>query len=219
MVSGTPLPMRLASHVMARGLSRTQPCETAVPSAPERLLVPWRAIWPGPPSNSCRTCDRALVARVIEQVNGTHQARKTGDLGVDGWSFMYGEPIQVKQSSRVGREVVDSFETAVERSGKEVGYIVAFSFTRGAHEEVARAKAAGKASVILITVADLLAATESITRPTMPPPERRPTPDLMRLLAARQASPEDQPLPFARPKAARPSVEELVESERAAVPA
>jgi len=44
MISGTTLPMRLASQVIARVLSRTQPCETAVPRAPERLAVPWRPI-------------------------------------------------------------------------------------------------------------------------------------------------------------------------------
>lgn len=43
------------------------------------------------------------------------------------------------QSERVGRNVVDNFETAVERAGKDKGYIVAFSFTKGAREEVARA--------------------------------------------------------------------------------
>ena len=36
-VSGIPLPMRCASHVMACGLRRTQPCEAAVPSA--RLII------------------------------------------------------------------------------------------------------------------------------------------------------------------------------------
>ena len=63
MVSGTPPPMRFATHVMADVLSRMQPCETAVPSAPEMLFVPWMPIWPGPPSNSWKTLDRALVAR------------------------------------------------------------------------------------------------------------------------------------------------------------
>ena len=46
-VSGTPAPMRLASHVIAPVLRRMQPWETAVPSAPERPSLPCRAIWPG----------------------------------------------------------------------------------------------------------------------------------------------------------------------------
>jgi cysteine synthase A len=46
-------------------------------------------------------------------------------MGIDGYSFMTDDPIQVKQSSSVGRNVVDNFETAVERAGKSKGYIVA----------------------------------------------------------------------------------------------
>jgi hypothetical protein len=44
--------------------NRMQPWDAAVPSgAIERgPLRPWRAIWPGPPSNSCRTLEKALVA-------------------------------------------------------------------------------------------------------------------------------------------------------------
>lgn len=36
--------------------------------------------------------------------------------------------------------MVDNFETAIKRYGKKKGVIVAFSFTRGAYEEVARVK-------------------------------------------------------------------------------
>jgi hypothetical protein len=75
---------------------------------------------------------------VIQKVWGTQSPRKSGDMGIDGYSFMVNDPIQVKQSDSVGRNVVDNFEAAVERAGKDKGYIVAFSFTRGAREEVAR---------------------------------------------------------------------------------
>ena len=40
--------MRFASHVIALGASRMQPCEAALPSGSERPLVPWMPIWPGP---------------------------------------------------------------------------------------------------------------------------------------------------------------------------
>jgi len=48
----------------------------------------------------------------------------------------------------IGRNVVDNFETAVRRYYKHKtkdmkGYIVAFSFGKGAREEVARAKKEG----------------------------------------------------------------------------
>lgn len=150
---------------------------------------------------------------VMQQVSGTPSPKKSGDMGIDGVSFMYHEPIQVKQSDRVGRNVVDNFETATERSGNDKGYIVAFSFTKGAYEEAARAKAEGKAEIALVTVADLLQTSESITRPDAPKPEKKPPPDLMRLLSALTKSIEEQPLLPPRPKDTRPSAAELVESD------
>ena len=85
---------------------------------------------------------------VITALHGTPSPKKTGDMGIDGLSFLNQYPIQVKQSEGVGRNVVDNFETALRRyygkTAKEMhGYIVAFSFTKGAHEEVARAKKDG----------------------------------------------------------------------------
>src|SRR4051812_20846713 len=62
MTSGTPGPTRRASHRIARGLRRTQPRETAVPSAPGMPVVPCSAIWPPPPPNSWETGERALAA-------------------------------------------------------------------------------------------------------------------------------------------------------------
>ena len=96
--------------------------------------------------------------------------------------------------AKIGRNVVDNFETAIERDGRDRGYIVAFSFTRGAHEEAARAKAQAKVEIELVTVADLLTSG---------------TPDL----STGELLP-DLPLPKPRPAAARPTVEELVESDQ-----
>ncbi len=39
---------------------------------------------------------------VVQRFNGTHSERRSGDMGIDGWSFMTHDPIQVKQSDRVG---------------------------------------------------------------------------------------------------------------------
>lgn len=102
---------------------------------------------------------------VIQRVNGTHSPRKSGDMGIDGYSFFLHEPIQVKQSDNIGRPVVDSFETAVQRSGKQKGYIVGFSFTRGSYEEVARAKQALGLEIDLVRVSDLLKDVSSLVTP------------------------------------------------------
>jgi hypothetical protein len=115
---------------------------------------------------------------VVQRFNGTFAPRKSGDLGIDGLSFFHHWPIQVKQSEHVGRNVVDNFETAVDRYGKDKGYIVAFSFTKGAHEETARARAQTKLDIQLVTVEDLL----------------REVPDLSEALTG-QLIPAEVPLP------------------------
>jgi Restriction endonuclease len=122
-------------------------------------------------------------------------------MGIDGFSFMVNDPIQVKQQERVGREVVDKFETAMNREGKGRGYIIAFSFTRGAREEVARARWEHKLDIQLVTVRQLL----------QPDVEHRLP------LFAVPASVMDLPLPASRPKSARPSAQELIDSDRHAV--
>ena len=79
----------------------------------------------------------------VGALGGTVNPKKVGDMGIDGFTFMNRYPIQVKQSEHVGRNVVDNFETALQRVKQDIGYIIAFSFGKGAHEEVARAKQQG----------------------------------------------------------------------------
>jgi DNA modification methylase len=142
---------------------------------------------------------------VMQRLNGTHSARKTGDMGIDGFSFMAHDPIQVKQSDKVGRKVVDEFETAIERAGKNNGYVVAFSFTKPAREEVARAKAQKKIDIRLIKIADLLGPEDQ--------PDLR-APELSDMFPKPTMSFLDLPLPEARDKKALPSPLELIESDR-----
>jgi len=92
---------------------------------------------------------------VIDVLHGKHSPRKVGDMGIDGYSFLELAPIQVKQVDRVDRPELDKFETAVRRDGKQKGYIVAFGFSKGAHDEVARARDEGL-EIGLVTVATLL---------------------------------------------------------------
>ncbi|HRO42225.1 MAG TPA: DNA methyltransferase [Flavipsychrobacter sp.] len=87
---------------------------------------------------------------IVTQFGGTPNTKKRGDLGLDG-KAADGAPIQVKRSDSIGRNVVDNFLSAVKRFDAKlfdknvkdqnpVGYIIAFSFNRGAVEEVARLK-------------------------------------------------------------------------------
>ena len=96
----------------------------------------------------------------INELHGTGSPRKSGDMGIDGLSFLEHHPIQVKQSESIGRNVIDNFETALRRyyktdSKNMKGYIVAFSFGKGAYEEVARIKKEG-IEIELVTIQDIL---------------------------------------------------------------
>jgi len=92
---------------------------------------------------------------IREKFNGA-VGPKGGDKGIDGLSFMLHEPIQVKQSEGIGRNVVDNFHAAVLRAKKKRGYIVAFSFGKGAYEEAAAVKKRESIEIILLTVEELL---------------------------------------------------------------
>jgi hypothetical protein len=92
---------------------------------------------------------------VCEQLLAHPSRKKVGDMGIDGW-MMDGRPLQVKQSEHIGRNVIDNFETAIQRMKKTKGVIVALSFGKGAYEEVARAKNQMGLDIELKTVEDIL---------------------------------------------------------------
>lgn len=92
---------------------------------------------------------------VIDRIGGVPSTKKSADMGIDGYTFMAREPIQVKQSEGIGRNIVDNFETAIRREHKTSGYIVAFSFAKSAYEEAARAKLEDNLDIRLVTVAEM----------------------------------------------------------------
>jgi tRNA G10 N-methylase Trm11 len=92
---------------------------------------------------------------VVRRLYGRVTARKSGDMGIDGTTFE-GIPIQVKQSEDIGRNVIDNFETAIRRKKKTHGIIVAFSFGKGAYEEIARAKLHERLDIKLLQIKDLI---------------------------------------------------------------
>jgi len=93
---------------------------------------------------------------VISKIKGTHSNRKSGDMGIDGWTFMEHKPVQVKQSESIGRNIIDNFETAIRRANYNIGFIYAFSFARGAIEEAARAELDDGITIKLIRIEDLV---------------------------------------------------------------
>ena len=110
---------------------------------------------------------------IIGAMSGTTSEKKVKDMGIDGYTFMERNPIQVKQKESVGRPEIDEFETALKRyyagrmraakeRGEEFimrGVYIAFSYTggnEGAYEEIARAKREDGIEIIPMTVQEIM---------------------------------------------------------------
>lgn len=76
---------------------------------------------------------------VVQRLFGRVSARRTSDMGIDGYTFD-DYPIQVRQSDDIRWNVVDNFETAMRRVKVTTAVIVVFSFGKVAYEEVGWAK-------------------------------------------------------------------------------
>ncbi|GAB3334790.1 hypothetical protein GCM10027299_43240 [Larkinella ripae] len=103
---------------------------------------------------------------IIAAFGGLPNNRQRGDLGIDG-RMGDNTPIQAKRSDNIGRNVIDNFLAAVQRydkllfdknisEQKPVGYIIAFSFGKGAIEEVARLKNNQDVIIKLVRVEDFV---------------------------------------------------------------
>ncbi len=97
---------------------------------------------------------------VINEMGARHSRKKVDDKGIDGyfvkdlWHEAAG--IQVKQSNSVGRPTIDNFKAALERKKYKKGFVIAFSFTKGSHEESARIKHDDGFDIKLVEVEALL---------------------------------------------------------------
>ena len=105
-------------------------------------------------------------AWIVGQFGGLANMKQRGDLGLDGRT-RDNQPIQVKRSDNIGRNVIDNFFSAVQRFdkvsfeknkavGKPIGFIIAFSFGKGAVQEVARLKNEENVIIKLVTVDEIV---------------------------------------------------------------
>ena len=108
----------------------------------------------------------AFETFIVTAYGGRTNTRQRGDLGLDG-HMPDNTPIQVKRSDNIGRNVIDNFLSAVQRYDKRlfdqhrdahtpVGYVIAFSFGKGAIEEVARLKNSENVVIQLVRVEDVV---------------------------------------------------------------
>lgn len=108
----------------------------------------------------------AFEAWIVEQFGGVANVKQIGDSGIDG-KTREGQPIQVKRSDAIGRNVVDNFLSACKRydkkcfednqkNRKSVGIIIAFSFGKAAIQEIARLKNEENILIDLVKVEDIV---------------------------------------------------------------
>lgn len=93
---------------------------------------------------------------IAEKLNGTPNPKKSGDLGIDGWTDFMQVPIQVKRwGHKVGRQEIDKFYRAIIRDHKKKGIIVAFDFSKDSWNEIEKIKNEDKIEIQLKTVKEI----------------------------------------------------------------
>ena len=108
----------------------------------------------------------AFESFIITQYGGQAQNKKGGDKGIDG-KAKDGSPIQVKRSDDIGVNVVKNFFVSAmqydkilyehnKNAGLPVGYIIAFSFGKGAIQEAARLRNEEGAIIQLVRVDEII---------------------------------------------------------------
>jgi len=95
-------------------------------------------------------------AWILKRIHAYPSPRKTGDLGIDGFTYFRQLPIQIKKSKSVGRDVVDKFYAAMKRQEKNKGFIIAVSFTKGTIAEVNRLKIDESVEIVLVTIEQIM---------------------------------------------------------------
>jgi hypothetical protein len=100
--------------------------------------------------------------KICEFLDAIPSNQRTNDKGIDAITKK-GIPIQIKQSEKIGRPVVDQFCHAIKRyyndsgmKSSKKGILVAFSFTDGAYEEVSRTRIENDLDIELKTVDEIL---------------------------------------------------------------
>ncbi len=98
-----------------------------------------------------------VLKKLVAKPPSTRDSR----IGIDGYT-MDGQPILIKQSDGVGRDVIDKFASAMGQSKAKNGIIVAYSFGSDAYTGKVKAKLNYGFEIQMITIQELI---ESKKRP------------------------------------------------------
>jgi len=98
---------------------------------------------------------------VLKKLAGKPPSPADSRIGIDGYTIE-GQPISIKQSDGVGRDVIDKFASATGQSKAKNGILVAYSFGNDAYTAKVKAKLNYGLEIQMVTVKDLI---ESKKRP------------------------------------------------------
>jgi hypothetical protein len=98
---------------------------------------------------------------VLKKLAGKPASPGDCRIGIDGYTTE-GQPISIKQSDGVGRDVIDKFASAIGQSRAKNGILVAYSFGSDAYTAKVKAKLNYGLEIQMVTVKDLI---ESKKRP------------------------------------------------------
>lgn len=98
---------------------------------------------------------------VLKKLAGKPPSLRDSRIGIDGYT-MEGQPISIKQSDGIGRDVIEKFASAMGQSRAKNGIIVAYSFGNDAYTGTVKAKLNYGLEIQMVTVKDLI---ESRKRP------------------------------------------------------
>ena len=111
----------------------------------------WAVIALGGIPNKIQVGDMGIDGRIYPVGSGP-AARKASELDfMDDWY-----PIQVKQTDKIGRPDIDSFEAAMIRTRRKKGFVVGFDFTQDALQEIGAFFRREHISIVALTVREIL---------------------------------------------------------------
>ena len=92
---------------------------------------------------------------VLKRLAGKSPSLRDSRMGIDGYTIE-GQPVSIKQSDGIGRNVIENFAAAMGRSKAKNGIIVAFSFGGDAYTGKVKAKLNYGLEIQMVTVKDLI---------------------------------------------------------------
>ncbi len=137
-------------HFVVRDLPRS---EDQLRKMPPFEFQNWAVVALGGIPNKTKTGDKGIDGKIYP-VSATPEEKKAEQGEFDFMDAWY--PVQVKQTDKVGRPDIDSFEAVLVREKRTKGFFVSFAYTEGAISEIGGFfKNTGKV-IVPLTVREIL---------------------------------------------------------------